>query len=188
MLLAVAARLRAGATPQAAWAAVLGASTGAGRTGAGARPAVGDDVVPQPAVLLACVAPPRRGAGAWRRGDGAEAARVHAVVAGARTACELGAPLAEVLEDLASASAADAEHAEEVTAALAGPRATSRVLIALPALGLLVGAALGARPWDVVAGGGVGTAAAALGGVVVLAGRAWVGALLRRARAAGGAA
>ncbi|WP_244243678.1 type II secretion system F family protein [Cellulomonas shaoxiangyii] len=136
--------------------------------------------MPPASVLLAAVRPGRRG-----RDDGVTG-RVHAVVTGARTAAELGAPLAAVLEDLAAATAADVEHAGEVTAALAGPRATARVLVALPALGLLVGTALGARPWEVLASGGVGTAAAVLGALLVAAGRAWVGALLRRARAAGG--
>lgn len=185
LLLAVAARLRAGATPQAAWAAALG-TAGDQRAGATVHAGAAGtlrDVVPPAAALRAVVAGRRRGAP-----DHGAAARVHAVVTGARTAAELGAPLADVLEDLAAATAADAEHAGEVTAALAGPRATARVLVLLPGLGLLVGAALGARPWEVLAGGGVGTAAGVLGGLLVLAGRAWVAALLRRARGAGGAA
>ncbi|MFS0706447.1 type II secretion system F family protein, partial [Cellulomonas sp. 179-A 9B4 NHS] len=149
-------------------------------------------VVPPAPVLLALVER-RRGRDSRRarvrvRPDDAAASRVHAVLAGARTAAELGAPLADVLEQLAAAVAADAEHAGEVAAALAGPRATARVLVLLPALGLLVGAALGARPWQVLAAGGPGTAAGVLGAVLVLAGRAWVGALLRSARAAGGTA
>lgn len=224
VLLAVAGRLRSGATPAAAWAAVLEQPAavpgragrrrpaGARRPGAGslaptptlssadaATPAgtgsragtvgltgalTGADVVPAASAVLAAVSARRRAGRATR--DGA-AARVHAVVTGARTAAELGAPLADVLEQLASASAADAEHEAEVTAALAGPRATARVLVALPALGLLVGAALGARPWAVLADGGVGTAAGVLGGALVAAGRVWVVALLRRAHGAGGA-
>ncbi len=203
VLLAVAARLRAGATPQVAWAAVLGESWPPARAARAGGPDGVAEVVPDAAALLAAVgrgrgsgARPARRGGARRDGvrrdgvrrDGATASRVHAVVAGARTAAELGAPLADVLEQLAAAVAADAEQAGEVAAALAGPRATARVLVLLPMLGLLVGTALGARPWEVLTGGGPGAAAGVAGAVLVLAGRAWVGTLLRRARAGGGTA
>ncbi|WP_309135432.1 type II secretion system F family protein [Cellulomonas sp.] len=178
LLLAVAARLRAGAGQGEAWRAVLG--TAADDAGDGA---------PSPGALLAATEPRAerlRRLRPRRRRDDARRARAHAVVVGTRTAGELGAPLAEVLDDLAAAVAADAEHEGEVSAALAGPRATSRVLVLLPVLGLLVGEALGARPWHVLTSGGVGTACGVLGVLLVLAGRAWVAALLRRAAATGG--
>ncbi|QGQ20873.1 type II secretion protein F [Cellulomonas sp. JZ18] len=179
MLLAVAARVRAGASPGEAWRAVLG--TGAGDPG--------DGCAPSAAALLAVSAPRGKGLGRlrFRRSrDEARRARAHAVAVGTRTATELGAPLAEVLDDLAVAVAADAEHEGEVAAAFAGPRATSRVLVLLPVLGLAVGEALGARPWHVLTSGGAGTACGVLGVLLVLAGRAWVAALLRRAAATGG--
>lgn len=158
VLHAVAARVRAGAPPGAAWGAVLGQTV------------TGD--VPAADVLVAVV------------GDrAATRARVRAVVAGAHVAAETGAPLADVLEHLADAVAADAEQAGELESALAGPRATARVLAALPVLGLLVGAGMGARPWDVLTDGGPGTVLAVTGIGLLVGGQVWVRALLRRAAA-----
>lgn len=179
VLLAVAARLRAGAPPDEAWRAVLGPA---------AERAPGEPLPSVPALLAAVERGAGHGLPLVRRPDAALRVRAHAVVVGTRTATELGAPLADVLDDLAASVAADAEHAGEVAAALAGPRATARVLVLLPALGVLVGTALGARPWDVLTSGGAGTACGALGLLLVLAGRAWVTALLRRTAGAGGRA
>jgi len=168
VLHAVAAQLRAGVPPGAAWARVL------------AVPVEGQ--VPEPGVLLAALGSDARG----RPRAGPEAvqhARVRAVVAGAHVAGETGAPLADVLEDLADAVASDAEQADDLAAALAGPRATARVLVLLPVLGLLVGAAMGARPWQVLGDGGLGTGLGVVGAALVVVGRAWVTALLRRAGA-----
>ncbi|ADG75661.1 conserved hypothetical protein [Cellulomonas flavigena DSM 20109] len=158
VLHAVSARVRAGAPPGAAWGAVLGQTV------------TGD--VPAVEALTAVV------------GDrSATRARARAVVAGAHVAAETGAPLADVLEHLADAVAADAEQAGELESALAGPRATARVLAALPVLGLLVGAGMGARPWDVLTDGGFGSAVAVTGVGLLVAGQVWVQALLRRAAA-----
>ncbi|GIG31351.1 type II secretion system F family protein [Cellulomonas oligotrophica] len=165
LLLAVAARLRSGAPAGAAWSDVLGVDV--------------PGALPRPADLLGRVAPGRR------RPDPRLVGRVQAVVAGARVAVELGAPLADVLEDLATAATTDAEHTADVEAALAGPRATARVLLWLPLAGVGLGALLGAQPWRVLLDGGIGTAALVLGLGLVLAGRAWVAALLARARDAG---
>lgn len=158
ILHAVAAQVRAGVPPGAAWSAVLGTPV--------------DGHAPPVEVLAAAV-----GTRDGRR------ARVRAVVAGAHVAAQTGAPLAQVLEQLAEAVAADAEQAGELTAALAGPRATARVLTALPALGVLVGGAMGARPWQVLTDGGLGSALAVTGIGLVVTGRVWVGALVRRAAA-----
>lgn len=176
ILLATSAQLRAGASPTDAWAYALGS--------------------PEPTVesLLAATAragpPGRRRAErgrfrlrwrrADRRSDGARQ-RALAVVAAARLSDELGAPLAGVLERIASAVAADEEAEGERRAALAGPRATARVLAWLPLLGLVLGAVLGADPLGVVLSGGLGTTAAALGVGLLLVGRWWTAALLRRA-------
>lgn len=163
VLLAVAAQVRAGAPPPVAWARALGE----------------EQRVVEPQELEAAL---RRatGCGAGRR-HAALRARVRGAVAGAGVAADTGAPLADVLEDLATAVEADAEQAGDLEAALAGPRATARVLSALPLLGVLVGAAMGARPWAVLTTGGVGTALGVAGAVLLVAGRLWVGALLRRA-------
>lgn len=164
LLHGVAAQLRAGAPPPSAWARVLREE----RAGPFEPAALGE------------VLRHRTGCGPGRR-HAALRARVDGVVAGVGVAAATGAPLADVLEDLADAVAADAEQAGELEAALAGPRATARVLTLLPALGVLVGSAMGARPWAVLADGGLGTALGMVGAGLVAAGRAWVAVLLRRA-------
>ncbi|WP_148076588.1 type II secretion protein F [Cellulomonas sp. PhB150] len=160
-LLVVAAQLRAGAAPEEAWRRAFG-------------PAVRvRDGLPAAAALVGPA--PRRGA------SDRDAGRAAAVVVAAGVARSLGAPLAGVLEHVAGSVAADEEAAAELDAALAGPRATARVLAWLPVLGLAVAGLLGADPLGVLLGGGVGTAAAATGAGLLVLGRAWTRALLRRA-------
>ena len=194
-LLVVSAQLRSGASPAAAWARALGVV-----------PRGAD--VPTATDLLAATAPPPRAVppqvravlgrlggappAGWaalvpghRERVAAHRERVAAVLAATGLADELGAPLAAVLERLARAVAADAEAEAVVRAAVAGPRATARVLTWLPALGLVVGAALGADPVAVVRHGGVGALAALVGVALLVAGRVWTAALLRRAALAG---
>jgi len=103
------------------------------------------------------------------------------VVAAARTAHELGAPLADVLARVSESLAADAAERDDVEAALAGPRATARVLAWLPVLGVGLGAALGADPVRVLLGGGLGSTAGVVGILLVVAGRRWTARLLARA-------
>ncbi|MBO0899505.1 type II secretion system F family protein [Cellulomonas sp. zg-ZUI22] len=157
LLHAVAAQLRAGAPPSAAWAHVLGTAV--------------DGQVPDVDVLIGST------------GARGERSRARAVVAGARVASETGAPLADVLADLADAVAADAELAGDLEAALAGPRATARVLTLLPVIGLVVGTAMGAQPWRVLLDGRLGSGLAVTGVLLLAAGRGWVAALVRRAGA-----
>lgn len=159
VLLGASAQLRAGASPAGAWSRVLGDPT------AGPVPTVG-------ALVLAT----RRS----RRRPG-DLQRARAVVAATRLSDDLGAPLAGVLDRIASAVAADEEAEGERRAALAGPRATARVLAGLPLLGLVLGGLLGADPVAVVLSGGLGTTAAVLGVTALLLGRWWTSALLARA-------
>jgi tight adherence protein B len=165
-LVEVAALLRAGAAPAEAWSRVLGV------------PVV--DRVPTVAQLATI-------AGGARGARGAPKAPLEAVVAAALVADDLGAPLAGILDQVAAAIAAQAEAAAEVDAALAGPRSSARVLGWLPALGLLLGAALGADPIGELVGGGPGTAAGVAGLALVVLGRWWSGTLLRRVERAGSA-
>jgi tight adherence protein B len=96
-------------------------------------------------------------------------------LAAALDACErAGAPLAPTLDGLAAALRAQEEARRERETALAAPQATATVMIALPAVGLLLGAALGADPLAVLAGTPVGRAALVLGGMLWLAGRWWI--------------
>lgn len=160
MLHDTAARVRGGVPPGLAWSAVV------------ARPVVG--AIPTVEDLLG--APARHGA--------ASTARAAAVVAAARLASDLGAPLADVLESVAGAVAADEEHEAEVEAALAGPRATGRVLLGLPLAGAVLGTLLGADPVGTVLAGGLGTASALVGGALLVLGRWWTHRLLVRTAAA----
>jgi len=166
-LVEVASLLRAGLPPTDAWSRALGVPVA--------------DRVPTVA-QLAGRAGPGRGRGRRR---GAPGPPLEAVVAAARVADELGAPLAAVLDQVAGAIAAQAEAAADVDAALAGPRASARVLGWLPALGLALGAALGADPVGVLLDGGIGTASGVLGVLLVAVGHAWSAALLRRVTRAG---
>jgi len=169
----VGAALRAGRSPVEAWRAV-GVPTAS-------------DGVPDLGALLSVAAPahgPRRTMGS--SGSGERSARhVEAVHAAAMLAARLGAPLAPVLERVAEGILADDEIEAERRTILAGPRATATVLAWLPALGLVLGYALGADPLRVVLGGEVGSLAALLGGVFLLAGRWWTARMLAGARAAG---
>ncbi|WP_426593136.1 type II secretion system F family protein [Cellulomonas sp. McL0617] len=151
-----AAQLRSGASPADAWQRALGSRA------------------PTVAGLVERSTGPRA-----RRG--ARTQRAAAVVAAARLSEELGAPLATVLDRVGAGLAADEESEGERIAALAGPRATAQVLVWLPALGLLLGAALGADPVAVIVRGGTGTYAAIAGAALVVLGRWWTASLLARA-------
>jgi tight adherence protein B len=158
---AVASQLRAGADPGHAWAQVLG------------RP-IGADGTPDLHDLV--------GAGSTSPAVASQAA---AVIAAGRLASVLGAPLAQVLDQVAGALVSAAEADGERRAALAGPRATARVLTGLPMLGVVLGAAVGANPVGVLFGGGVGTVALLAGVGLLLIGRWWISRLVRVAARAG---
>ncbi|WP_282946005.1 type II secretion protein F [Cellulomonas endometrii] len=172
---AVAAELRAGRSPGEAWHAVLGVAT---------EP----DGTPRASDVLAALAGspphPRRG----REGVRARALlerRVAGVLAATRLAGAVGAPLAGVLDGCARSLTADAEAETGVRAALAGPTQTTTLLTWLPAVGIGLGALLGADPLGALLGGGVGSAAGVAGAALTLAGRAWVRRMVAAARDAG---
>jgi tight adherence protein B len=152
----VAARLRAGASPATAWEGALGRRTG--REG----PTV-DDLV--------------------SAAEDREQAAV--VVAAGRLAADLGTPLAPLLDLVVHQLAAQAEAEGERRAALAGPRATARVLTWLPVLGVLLGTAVGADPVAVLLDAGVGTSALLAGLMLLMLGRVWSARLARVAADAG---
>lgn len=110
---------------------------------------------------------------------------VAAVRAAARLAVDVGAPTAALLERVAMAVGRDAEAAAGRRAALAGPRATARVLGWLPGVGLLLGVALGADPVAVLLDGGRGTVLLLVGAGLLGAGRWWSGAEVASAVRAG---
>lgn len=164
---AVAAELRAGRAPHAAWRSVL-------------RVVPDADGVPRPADVLVALdlAPPRDG-------GPDPAARVAGVLAATRLAADLGAPLADVLDGCARSLAADAEAEAAVRAALAGPAQTTRLLTWLPLLAAGLGTVLGADVSGVLLDGRAGTGAGLLGLALTLVGRRWVDRLVTAARRSG---
>lgn len=174
-VVAVASALRAGAAPPEAWRSGLGVSSG-------------PDGAPDGAAVLAAVEARRPGS-LTARGDrpsGAARAEVErqvaVLVAATRLAVELGAPLAPVLDRCAETLTAEQEAEADRRAALAGPAQTSRLLGWLPALGLVLGTVLGARPLAVLVDGGPGTLAGVAGVALSLGGRAWVRRMVAGAR------
>ena len=85
-----------------------------------------------------------------------------------------GAPLAQVLDRVATAVRDDAEVDREVQAEAAPARATGRLMAVLPVLGLSLGAGMGADPVHVLTGTVVGASCLAGGVALACAGIVWV--------------
>ncbi|HSO89831.1 MAG TPA: hypothetical protein VLR70_01640 [Arthrobacter sp.] len=118
-------------------------------------------------------------------GGGVRARRVWFQLAACFDVAEAsGCPLADVLTRFAAQLEAedDAEAARQT--ALAGPRATVRLLTWLPFLGLGLGVLLGADPAAVLLGTPLGVAALAAGLALTAAGRIWSARLVRTAEGA----
>ncbi|GIH70257.1 type II secretion system F family protein [Sphaerimonospora thailandensis] len=102
-----------------------------------------------------------------------------------RVSVMVGGGLATLIERVA-VSLRDAEaHRLDLAAQLAGPRATARLLAALPVLGLLMGAALGMSPLSFLLGGPAGFACLLVGLVLDAAGVWWTHRLVARAEGTG---
>ncbi|WP_082522819.1 type II secretion system F family protein [Geodermatophilus sp. Leaf369] len=156
---------------------VLAAELRAGRPLADATTtAVGG--CPHPAVAAALG--PVLCTGTAEPGEGGALARLAAAVTvSARTGCSLAAVVAAAEDDVRARLRTQAE----LRAAVSGPRASGVVLAGLPVLGLLMGAGVGADPWQVLTGTPVGTALL-VGGVGLEAlGLSWTARLVRRAAA-----
>ena len=108
-----------------------------------------------------------------------------ALQAAGRLAHRTGAPLADILERVEECARArrSAEAAREV--ALAGPRASARVLLLLPAVGWVFAVALDPRAARILVASPFGWGLLALGAGLWFAGRAWLGRLVDRAEVAG---
>lgn len=126
--------------------------------------------------------------GGWRlshRDRDVLARQVAGAVVACRVAHQAGAPLADLLhrcaQGLVEAGEADAARRH----ALAGPRATARLLGWLPVAGVGLGWAWGADPVGVLLGGGWGGLCLVVGVALMVAGRAWVNRLVRAAQEAG---
>ncbi|MHA7987361.1 type II secretion system F family protein [Rathayibacter sp. CAU 1779] len=96
-------------------------------------------------------------------------------------ATDAGAPLADALRDLAGSLRDLGQAQRDRTTALAGPRATARTVLALPAVGILFGAGLGFDTLRVLFATPMGIGCLVVGAVLMLAAAAWNRALLRRA-------
>jgi tight adherence protein B len=161
-LAAFAAELRAGHPPAAA-AAAAGRDAGTaarralGRVEATAR--LGGDV---PAALREqATTDPLAGPHLRRLADAWSLADRH------------GIGLAALAEAVAEDLRARARFAGRLGAQLAGPRTTAAVLAALPGIGLLLGQLVGAHPFGVLTGTGVGQVLLVVGTVLVAAGLEW---------------
>jgi tight adherence protein B len=104
-----------------------------------------------------------------------------AVVAIHRIATRAGASTATLLGCVTGALAEAQETTDSLTAAMAGPKSSARLLQFLPLLGIVLGSAMGAEPLRVLFGGGAGTVALVAGLGLLIAGRAWTGALISAA-------
>ncbi len=90
-----------------------------------------------------------------------------------RVATSSGAALAASIERLADALQDDLDLRQELAAALAGPRTTVRLLATLPAFGLLLGSAIGARPLSFLAGSVAGRTCVVAATALEIGGLVW---------------
>ncbi|MEU9156466.1 type II secretion system F family protein [Streptomyces sp. NPDC048417] len=101
-----------------------------------------------------------------------------------RVAVDQGAGLAAGLDRLDAALRAERDQRADLRAQLSGARATAVLLAALPALGLLLGSAMGADPLRVLLHTGAGLGCLVAGAVFEGAGIWWAARIVRGAEAA----
>lgn len=104
-----------------------------------------------------------------------------AVAAGWEVATRSGAGLANVLDRIAAVLRDDEDVRREVTASLASPRATARMLAVLPVFGLGLGTSIGADPVGVLVETLPGALCLALGSGLGVSGLFWVERIADRA-------
>lgn len=93
-----------------------------------------------------------------------------------------GAPLGPTLLRMADAHRNLAQTAREMGVALAGPAATRRLVLWLPAVGLFFGIALGFDPLGVLLSNPIGWACAAAGTALLLLAKVWTSRLVSSAQ------
>lgn len=116
-----------------------------------------------------------------RKTDDATRSAWFGLGAALRVATESGTPLADALRVLAGALRDVGQTQRDRNAALAGPRATARTVLALPVVGLLFGAGLGFDTLHVLFATAAGIGCLIAGIVLMLVANAWNRALVRRA-------
>lgn len=99
-------------------------------------------------------------------------------------ASESGSPLAPALRDYAFSLRELGEAQRDARVALAGPTATARIVLALPAVGILFGMALGFNTLATLFGSPVGWACLGVGGGLLALAALWNRRLVRSARPA----
>lgn len=99
-------------------------------------------------------------------------------------ATDAGAPLAPALRGFASSLRSLAQTQREIEVALAGPRATMKVVLLLPVVAVLFGVALGFDTIRVLVGSPLGVACLAVGLLLLLLARRWTGRMVAAARPA----
>lgn len=167
----LAAELRAGRAPADALAATAAA--------------LGDG--PLPELLLRVAATSRLGGDVpalLRAANGPTSVVLRQLAACWQVSTRTGAGLAAAVDRLGGGLRAQDKQRREVSAQLAGPRATARLLAVLPVLGILLAAALGSDPLRVLFHTPVGAACLAGAALLDAAGLLWTDALVRRAVAA----
>lgn len=92
-----------------------------------------------------------------------------------------GLPLADVMDAVRADVAGQVRYATKVKARMAGPQASGAVLAALPALGLLLGEAMGASPLHVLLTNPLGQALLVTGTALICLGLHWINKLTTQA-------
>lgn len=177
--------LRAGRPPHALWTDMQRLHVGGGSAfskvavpiieSAGRAASLGLSV--PHALREAAVAPGRPPPGTEREVD-----RLWVDLAGCLEVAERsGAPLAAILEQYAAQLDAHLDGVAARETALAGPRATVVLLAWLPAVGLVLGFALGINPVELLIGSALGRLSLIAGVLLMIAARVWSRRLILRA-------
>jgi tight adherence protein B len=101
---------------------------------------------------------------------------------------EMGAALADTVDELVEILRVEDRSREEVESALASTRATARLLCVLPLAGLGLGGSIGAHPWHTLTGTTWGPAVAVVAVLLAGAGLEWVERLAASAEEPGASA
>ncbi len=158
------------------WAAARSGSRGERADGAAAA-----RTLDRVATLVAAGVPPARAwalVGGFPDDGGPGWEDVAAVL---RVAERTGAPSAGTVRALAAALRRSAASDRAVLVALAGPRASARVVLALPLLGLVLGSTWGSGAVRVLVASPIGWTCLLLAAVLVALGRTWSARLVRAA-------
>lgn len=157
--------LAAGVAPVSAWHHVA-----VGAVSRVPAAAAASDPAGIPAAIAAAVPGRDLAAQAWR-----------GLAAAWAVATDAGAPLAPSLASYAASLRSLAEAQRDVRVALAGPRATARIVMVLPALGIMFGLALGFDTIGVLVTTVPGWVCLAAGGALLMLARWWTRRLLSAA-------